>query len=886
MKDLNYKNIHLLNDEKRRGVISTVLGAGAVIGGAALAGKAMGAGKLGAGKLGAGKLGATVKPSPLTPPPKAPGIKAPEVKAPTLKLNKPQADPTGGVKPQEPQHPMGQRDGQGNLRSKQLKNKPQLNSRAPESGIKRNTTTTTPAANTQQPTQAQRNADLDKKWDSAQATQRAREATYKTSKQAARHQGAPNFASTPGRRLPAPQRAIRPAPDFGVKGRPMFDNQDLNYNNIPLLNEKEKKEKGILGKALDVAVPVAAGALAYKAMGSKPSPTSVGASVKPSVPTPYTPTPGAKAPIVGRPDPTKFDSNASLKGLVQARSSVTPGGNPLDPSKPNPGVFKRPKVTTGANGRPMIDGKPLTPEQSKQYTNKHGDFKYSEWNKKMKADSGQHDANRDRVSGAFNKAANLKSKISDMKMKTGAFEDPPKTPNIIPPKDTPSVIRRSNYGKRGSTSLEPLNDPTGGIKREPYKNPMGTKQTNRLGQEIGLERDKSSVYRNRGNADKNPNTIGIRAKPDNPAIGPQRTGKKPDPVKTRDTGAPFKPKRPSLGYEPTPNPASQTPKARKMAQDLKNAKKLGNAAINTGLGAASIPLGGAGIGPAFKTGQAAIKGLQKASPVIRSAGKKVIPKLKSAGRDVVNTLNAKVPGLNAASKIPYAGRLIPNTTGGVATTYAGGEVIGKGIDKGFDMYDKAQAAKVKSQNLGTPAKPKVKTSQPPTQQKFPTKKFNPDIKDTMNAKPTELQRPPVKKIKMPLAKKLKNKSSAPVRESQESKPRKSKLERAKSLVKRRRAEADDEMSKGIFLGQKVKNSVKATGLLARIKAREAYNAPLPPKVKSQNESRFRKDFGIGKYGKRVKEMAKTLNAWKQGTITKTPDEETDDTKVKRVKTKK
>ena len=880
MKDLNYKNILLL-DEEKRGVISTVLGAGAAIGGAALVGKAMGAGKLGAGKLGAGKLGATVKPSPLTPTPKAPGVKAPGVKTPTLKLNKPQADPTGGVKPQEPQHPMGPRDGQGNLRSTQLKNKPQLNNRAPESGIRRNTTTTTP---TQQPTRAQRNVALDKKLDTALANQRAKNATYKTSKQAARHQGAPNFASTPGRRLPAPQRAIRPAPDFGVKGRPMFDNQDLNYNNIPLLNEKEKKEKGILGKALDVAVPVAAGALAYKAMGSKPSPTSVGASVKPSVPTPYTPTPGAKAPIVGRPNPNAFNSSPTVKGLaaptLPAKGDSTQ--NALNMRKQQAGAFKRPKVTTGANGRPMIDGKPLTPEQTKQYTNKHGDFEYSKWNKQMKADDGAH-ANRRALSRSqFDTNANARSDAADMKAKVGAFADPPKAPKVIPPTAESPIVRKSKYGKTGSTSLEPLNDPTGGIKREPRKNPMGTRQTNRLGQEIGLERDKSSVYRNRGNADKNPNTIGIRAKPDNPAIGPQRTGKKPDPVKTRDTGAPFKPKRPSLGYEPTPNPASQTPKARKMAQDLKNAKKLGNAAINTGLGAASIPLGGPAVGPALKTGQAAIKGLQKASPVIRSAGKKVIPKLKSVGRDVVNTAKAKVPGLNAASKIPYAGRLIPNTTGGVATTYAGGEVIGKGIDKGFDMHDKAQAAKVKSQNLGTPGKPKVKTPQPPVQQKF-----NPGSLE--HVKPKTLLHPPGNKIKSPLAKKLKNKSSAPVRESQESKPRKSKLERAESLVKRRRVEADDEMSKGIFLGQKVKNSVKATGLLARIKAREAYNAPLPPKVKSQKSSR------IGAYSKRVKEMSATLNAWKQGIITKTPDKKTmystgnatsDDTKVKRVKTKK
>jgi len=49
---------------------------------------------------------------------------------------------------------------------------------------------------------------------------------------------------------------------------------------------------------------------------------------------------------------------------------------------------------------------------------------------------------------------------------------------------------------------------------------------------------------------------------------------------------------------------------------------------------------------------------------------------------------------------------------------------------------------------------------------------------------------------------------------------KSPIERAEILVKSLRKQADDEMSSGVLLGKKVKNSVKAVGLLAKLKVRQ------------------------------------------------------------------
>ena len=49
-------------------------------------------------------------------------------------------------------------------------------------------------------------------------------------------------------------------------------------------------------------------------------------------------------------------------------------------------------------------------------------------------------------------------------------------------------------------------------------------------------------------------------------------------------------------------------------------------------------------------------------------------------------------------------------------------------------------------------------------------------------------------------------------------------ERAQRLATKFKKEADDEMGKGIFLGPKVKKSVKAVGLLARIRGRAEYKS--------------------------------------------------------------
>ena len=49
-------------------------------------------------------------------------------------------------------------------------------------------------------------------------------------------------------------------------------------------------------------------------------------------------------------------------------------------------------------------------------------------------------------------------------------------------------------------------------------------------------------------------------------------------------------------------------------------------------------------------------------------------------------------------------------------------------------------------------------------------------------------------------------------------------ERAQKLATKFKKDADDEMGKGIFLGPKVKKSVKRVGLLARIKGRAEYKS--------------------------------------------------------------
>jgi len=111
-------------------------------------------------------------------------------------------------------------------------------------------------------------------------------------------------------------------------------------------------------------------------------------------------------------------------------------------------------------------------------------------------------------------------------------------------------------------------------------------------------------------------------------------------------------------------------------------------------------------------------------------------------------------------------------------------------------------------------------------------------------------------------------------------------ERAENLAARLRREADIEMSKGVYMGPKVKKSVKAVGLLARIKARRAYHAehPLDLMSKSQKSQKSQNES-----------FTTDPEAWKRGIVTKTPDRKTmyftgkqsrSDLKVKRVKTRK
>lgn len=51
---------------------------------------------------------------------------------------------------------------------------------------------------------------------------------------------------------------------------------------------------------------------------------------------------------------------------------------------------------------------------------------------------------------------------------------------------------------------------------------------------------------------------------------------------------------------------------------------------------------------------------------------------------------------------------------------------------------------------------------------------------------------------------------------------KSPIERAEELVQRLRKQADEEMESGVLLGKKVKKSVRATGVLAKLKVRQQH----------------------------------------------------------------
>ena len=93
---------------------------------------------------------------------------------------------------------------------------------------------------------------------------------------------------------------------------------------------EKKKERGIIGKALDVAVPVGAGMLAYKAMGSKPAPTSIGAASNARAATGGT---GAPAP---KKAPLPFKAIAPKEPTPR----LNPAPSPTTLEKPDP-TFKR-----------------------------------------------------------------------------------------------------------------------------------------------------------------------------------------------------------------------------------------------------------------------------------------------------------------------------------------------------------------------------------------------------------------------------------------------------------------------------------------------------------------------------------------------------------------
>jgi len=92
-----------------------------------------------------------------------------------------------------------------------------------------------------------------------------------------------------------------------------------------------------------------------------------------------------------------------------------------------------------------------------------------------------------------------------------------------------------------------------------------------------------------------------------------------------------------------------------------------------------------------------------------------------------------------------------------------------------------------------------------------------------------------------------------IREDEESKV-KTPIERAEALSKRLKKLANTEMSKGIYLGPKVKNSVKVAGILARLKVRQKHQDWKSQKV---NET-----------------FTTKKDAWRKGIITNIPDKKT------------
>lgn len=115
---------------------------------------------------------------------------------------------------------------------------------------------------------------------------------------------------------------------------------DKQHHDISLLNEQEKKKRGIIGRAVDTAVPLAAGYLAYKGLSAKPSPGSAGAT--PRVIPPKEPTPRLK--------PTPLEPPNTLEPYFKQPEST------VHKTLSDPGAYKniqlkQPKGSLGLGGR-------------------------------------------------------------------------------------------------------------------------------------------------------------------------------------------------------------------------------------------------------------------------------------------------------------------------------------------------------------------------------------------------------------------------------------------------------------------------------------------------------------------------------------------------------
>ena len=425
--------------------------------------------------------------------------------------------------------------------------------------------------------------------------------------------------------------------------------KDLNYNNIPLLNEKEKKERGIIGKALDVAIPVGAGMLAYKAMGSKPTPTSIGAASNARAATGGTgapaPTTGAKPWKIGDP----LDQGLGVQGKAPKRDMVK---------------------WNSSDNTYTINGKALTPAQKQQYLNKSGDFEYSKFNKEYDARYAEFDKARQDRTKTIGDRRRRSFLDSERRYKFGAYEEPPKAPKAIAPTEptprlkpapSPTTLQKPDptFKRTDSGVQSTLRDPN--AYRDPTKDPKGYNK--------GPTGDRA---RRKEAANRTPE-ISIKGKPQKPPFGPQQM--KNTPLRT---GPPFKPQPRDytpgkVGYEKT----KYSPEQLKKQALVKNAQKHAKQATVAGFSAATLPFGGAAAKGVTRVIKAAVPYAQKAYNAVRQGSTKLV--------------NKPIPPLQAVAdrtgKIGQA--LLPTTPKSVAGQAAAGTVIDKALNA------KSQKSKVK-----------------------------------------------------------------------------------------------------------------------------------------------------------------------------------------------